>query len=211
MKKAIFFDLDGTLWDALIPLTVSWNETMKKYNKKYYFSFEKMKTFMGLTPVETAPLAFEDLPIKEGLKLFNLCVDGEIKYLALHPGKMYPNEEEVLKELSKKYDLYIISNCEKGYIENYLNSLKMNQYFKGHLCVGDNGFAKWKNIDFLKKQEGIDIVIYVGDTLKDKTESEKAGVKFIHAAYGFGTIKDDKNYINSISELPNIIEKIFKE
>ena len=34
-KVAIFFDLDGTLWDALIPLMDSWNEAMKINNKKY--------------------------------------------------------------------------------------------------------------------------------------------------------------------------------
>ena len=32
MKQCLFFDLDGTLWDALEPITTSWNQAMKKYN-----------------------------------------------------------------------------------------------------------------------------------------------------------------------------------
>ncbi|MCI2069427.1 MAG: HAD family hydrolase [Bacilli bacterium] len=209
-KKSLFFDLDGTLWDALDPLTESWNQAMKDAKKPFSFSKAKMQTFMGLTPEETCPLAFPGTSLKEGLELFHLELVAEIKYLALHPGILYPEEEKIIAGLAKKYPLYIISNSDKGYVENYLQACHMGKYFKDHVCVGDTGLVKWQNILYMKNKEHVSDVIYIGDTLKDKTEAEKAGVKFIHAAYGFGKIADDPYKINSLTELPPLVEILFK-
>ncbi len=210
MKRSIFFDLDGTLWDAIDQIKESWNQTMVEMNQPFRFSFEMIKSTMGLTPKETLPITFPGLEEEKAMELFQSCVKGEIKFLASKPGTLYPNEEKVLSELMKDYSLYIVSNCDKGYIENYLSSCHMDKYFKGKLCAGDLGLEKWQNIMHLQKQEGIDEVIYVGDTLKDKIESTKAGVKFIHAAYGFGVIQDDQYKINSLDELPSLAKKLFE-
>lgn len=211
MKKALFFDLDGTLWDALVPLTDSWNDAMEKAKLPYRFTLEKMKSYMGLTPEETCPLAFPGTDLETGLKYFHIVLTAEIAYLSKHPGKLYPEEEKVLKELSKEYPLYIVSNSDKGYVENYLTACHMAPYFKGHICAGDTGKAKWENILYLKAKEGIDEVTYIGDTLKDKKESEKAGVPFIHAAYGFGLIDPDPVKISSLSELPKVASLVFEK
>lgn len=211
MEKALFFDLDGTLWDALVPLTDSWNDAMESNGEKYRFTVDIMKSYMGLTPLETVVLAFPDVDEVEGMRLFKLCLDAEIKYLAKNPGILYPHEEEVISELSKKYPLYIVSNADKGYIENYLEACHMDKYFKGHINQGDTGLAKWENIKYLQEKEGIREIIYIGDTIKDKNESMKAGVKFVHAAYGFGTIEPDPFKINSLLELPSEVEKVFNK
>ncbi len=211
MKKAIFFDLDGTLWDALSQITTSWNLTMKKYHYPYRFDLETVKSIMGLTPEETCQLLFKDKDLKEGLDIFHLLVKEEINYLSKHPGTIYENEDKVLSALSAKYDLYVVSNSDKGYIENYLSTCNKEKYFNGHICAGDLGLAKWQNILYLKEKEQIDEVIYVGDTLKDKIESEKADVKFIHAAYGFGKINNDTIKINNLTELILKVEEVFVE
>lgn len=208
-KKALFFDLDGTLWDALVPLIKSWNSAMEKANEHYRFNMKSMMSYMGLTPEETVKIAFTDVPFEKGMALFNTCLDSEIGYLAVHPGKMYPHEGEVISKLSEEYPLYIVSNCGKGYIENYLNALNMAKYFKGHLCVGQTGLPKWGNILKLKEDEKIDDIIYIGDTDKDRVESEKANVKFIHAAYGFGTTLIKTPKIDSLTELPETVKKLF--
>ncbi len=210
MKRAIFFDLDGTLWDAIDELKDSWNDAMIKNNLPYRFDYNLMKSFMGLTPYETCPLAFKDKSIEEGMKLFKICLDSEINYLSKHPGKLYDNEREVLDILSKKYDLYVVSNADKGYIENYLKIEGISKYFKGHLCAGDTLKDKHDNILILKERENIDDLIYVGDTLKDKIETYKANQKFIFAAYGFGSIPDFEYKINNLKELPSLVDKLFK-
>lgn len=210
MKKALFFDLDGTLWDALVPLTESWNEAMKEHQLPYRFDLKKMQSYMGLTPEETVPLSFPDVRMEEGLKYFKIAVAAEIKYLASHPGTLYPKEEEVLRELSSLYPLYIVSNSDKGYVENYLSACHMEKYFVGHVCAGDRGLAKWENILYLKKKENIDSLIYIGDTNKDKVESEKAHVPFVHAAYGFGKIDPDPCKIDSLEELVPLAKKLLK-
>ena len=209
-KKAILFDLDGTLWNALDTITEAWNKAMKEHNLKYSFSLETMKSFMGLTPKETAPLAFKDVDLNKGLEYFALCLNEEIKYLRIHPGKLYEDEEEVLKELSKHYPLFIVSNSDKGYIEDYLNAYDFNKYFKDHVCAGDTDLEKWQNILYIKNKYQLEKIIYVGDTKKDLNESIKAGVKFIHASYGFGEIEEEVLKISKLRELPDLIKKVFK-
>jgi phosphoglycolate phosphatase len=211
MDKSIFFDLDGTLWDALLPLTQTMNQTMIAAGKPYRFTPDTVRPFMGLTPEETVPVAFPGMEFSEGLALFKKSLADEVKYLSVHPGKLYPHEEEVLQILSKRYPLYVVSNSDKGYVENYLRSCQMEKYFAGHICAGDTGFPKWKNIVYLREKEKISQVIYIGDTLKDRIESEKAGVLFIHAAYGFGAIPDEPHAIASLAELPEMAARLFKE
>ena len=211
MKQSIFFDLDGTLWDAIHQIHQSWNETMIKLNEPYRFTLSMIKSTMGLTPIETLPITFPGCDEEKAMELFTQCVKGEIEFLAKKPGILYPNEESVLSSLSRDFPLYIVSNSDKGYIENYLSACKMEKYFKGHLCAGDTKKDKWQNILILKEQENIDEVIYVGDTMKDKLESERAGVTFIHAAYGFGIIENDSCKINSLSELPTKVKSIFQK
>lgn len=210
MKKALFFDLDGTLWNALPSLTEAWNIAMEKNNKKYRYDIKTMTSFMGLTPIETVPLAFYDESIEEGLKLFDLCFKEEIDYLKKKPGKLYSNEIEVLKKLKEKYPLFIISNADCGYIECYLEGCKVSSLFVDHLAAGDTKKEKWENILLMKEKYNLDDVIYIGDTLKDQIESNKAKVKFIHAAYGFGKIENCKYEINSLDELEEKVDILFK-
>ncbi len=209
MKQSIFFDLDGTLWDAIPQIQQSWNQTMKEMNQPFSFSYDLIKSTMGLTPLETLPITFPGTSKEVGMKLFQECIKGEIRFLKEKPGILYPHEEEVLSLLSKKYPLYIVSNSDKGYIENYLSSCHMEKHFQGHLCAGDTNMAKWQNILLLKEKENIDEVIYLGDTDKDRIESMKANVKFIHASYGFGKIEEEVEKIASLTELPNKAEELF--
>lgn len=51
--------------------------------------------------------------------------------------------------------------------------------------------------------------VYVGDIQSDYESSKKAGVAFIHAAYGFGTIDDEVPEIENLSQLPEVVEKVF--
>lgn len=206
----IFFDLDGTLWNAIPQMVEAYNEAMIENNYKYRFDYNMVKSYMGLTPEETAVIAFNDVDLEKGMALFKIMYDKELLYLRETPGKLYDNVEGVLNLLSKKYPLYIVSNADKGYIEAFLEGTKLSKFFKGHLAAGDTGLAKWQNILLLKQKEEIDRVIYIGDTNKDMVESNKAGVLFVHAAYGFGVIEDKCNKIDSISELPEIIERLFK-
>lgn len=207
MKRAIFFDLDGTLWNALGTICRAWNETMKKAGLPYRFDLVKIQSFMGLTPEETCPLAFPDADLATGMTYFKLALQEEIAELAIHPGTLYPEEKATLETLSKLYPLYIVSNCDKGYIEDYLKACGTSSYFQGHVCVGDTGLGKADNIVYLKHKEAIDEVIYVGDTKKDQDEARKAGVFFIHAAYGFGKIDPEPAKIDRLSDLPFAIQK----
>ena len=62
-------------------------------------------------------------------------------------------------------------------------------------------------VEYMEK-EGIEDVIYVGDTFKDYLQAKKAGVKFIHAGYGFGKIKNKVISISSFDELEEAINKL---
>ena len=57
-------------------------------------------------------------------------------------GELYEGVSEGLNILNEHYDLFIVSNCQTGYIENFLSQNKFENLFKDYLCWGDTNEPK---------------------------------------------------------------------
>ena len=211
MKAGIIFDMDGTLWDSADGVAKSWTEVVnEKHDKDRVITTEDIHNIMGLTMDTIADRLFPELPPDERMKLLDDCGNVENDYLRKHGGILYPELEETLAKLKEKYHLYIVSNCQSGYIEAFLEYYDFGKYFEDIECFGNNNLVKGDNIRLVCERNNLDRAVYVGDIMGDYVSSCEAGVDFIHAAYGFGTVDADVVTIQSFAELPEAVEKVFK-
>ncbi len=183
----ILFDLDGTLWDSSAAVAKSWQEALKgQPDVPFLPTEEQLKSVMGLSSEELMAKLFPSLSKERGQELFALCCEVEIRYLREHGGVLYEGLKETLTELSNTHFLGIISNCNDGYIESFLDAHEMRPFFTDWECIGRSGLSKWENICLVVKRNHLEAPVYVGDTSWDAEAAEKAGVPFLHAGYGFG-------------------------
>ena len=210
MKQGIIFDMDGTLWDSTVGVAVSWNEILKQEKvNRTPLTVEDFRGIMGKTMDVIAAKFFPDMPEKERMELLDKCGEYENEYLSGHGAVLYPGVEETFAKLKEKYELYIVSNCQSGYIEAFLSYYKLGKYISDIECYGNNEKQKEDNIALVVSRNALTDAVYVGDIQSDYESSKKAGVAFIHAAYGFGTIDDEVPEIENLSQLPEVVEKVF--
>lgn len=213
MKKGIIFDLDGTLWDSASVVVEGFNDEIKLHNDtNYILTEETLKSQMGKTAPQIARVFFPDLKEERGLELMSLCAKRERLYLAKRGGILFDNLEETLKKLQAKgYKLYIISNCECGYIETFMSVHKLEQYFEDIECHQNTGLSKGENIKLLMERNLLDRAIYVGDTQGDCDATRFAGIPFVFAKYGFGNAENPDYTINALKEISEVADKILGE
>lgn len=192
------FDLDGTLWDTTEQAGKIWARTAEKYNLK--FDKSRIHEIMGLTHEEIVRLFFRDNP-KLGSEFITECFNNEVVYFTRHGGNIYKNTIETIKKLSRDFELYIISNCQEGYIEAFLSYYNLQDYFVDYESSGRTGEDKEDNIKRVKERNRIRDAIYVGDTQKDYLSASKNNIKFVWAKYGFGKCEKYDAAIEDISEL----------
>lgn len=202
MKQGIIFDMDGTLWDSAEHVAVSWNQVLEEDGRiGKRLKKEDIQGVMGKTMDVIADLLFPELSKEARMQLLNDCCLKENEYLREHGGVLYPGVEETLKALGEKYSLFIVSNCQKGYIEAFLDHYGLWDYFDDIECYGNNLLQKGENIRSIAERNGLGMAVYVGDIQGDYEASRMAGAGFIHAAYGFGTVDAPVPAINSFQEL----------
>ena len=209
MKKGIIFDMDGTLWDSSANVAASWTEAVRK--SEYDLSDISQKDVMGvmgLTMDKIADKLFGTLPKDKRMELLDICCEKENAYLLQHGGVLYPDLEKTLKRLKTKYHLYIVSNCQKGYIEAFLEHYGFGKYFDDIECYGNNLKGKGDNIALVVKRNKLEKAWYVGDIQGDYDATMQAGLDFIHAAYGFGKIKQTVPELAQFSDLPELMETL---
>ncbi|MDE7279616.1 MAG: HAD hydrolase-like protein, partial [Oscillospiraceae bacterium] len=103
---------------------------------------------------------------------------------------------------------FIVSNCQSGYIETFLEYHKLGKYFADFECPGGTGFAKAENIRIVMERNGLEKAVYVGDTQGDLDASDSAGIPFIHAAYGFGNVDRNVPEAQSFSEVYDAAKRV---
>lgn len=201
--------MDGTLWDSSENVAVSWTEKVRELGyDRPDITKEDIMNVMGLTMDRIADVIFSDLPKDERMSLLEKCCIYENDYLRENGGVLYPELEETFIRLREKYRLYIVSNCQKGYIEAFLDHFGFWKYFDDIECYGNNLREKGDNIALLANRNQLDRAWYVGDIQGDYDATMKAGLDFIHAAYGFGKIAQTVPELESFSRLPELMEKI---
>lgn len=208
-NTGVIFDLDGTLWDSSYQVGIAWQEAFDRHNVGIPVTKERMAVMMGRTVPEIGEAILPHIDEEERKIILRDCCDEEVRRLNLYGGSLYDGVFEMLEELSKKYSLFIVSNCEDGYMESFMNYHKTARFIKDTECIGRTGLHKDGNIRLIVERNGLERAVYVGDTERDMHASHKAGLPFIHAAYGFGHGFSPEYSIKTPRELPALLERIF--
>ena len=209
---ALIFDLDGTLWDSTEVVSASWSECGKKYfGEGFSISQEDVRAQMGLPMEEIARNIAKLTPNEELGKIWaKEAFVYEVEYLSSHPGELFPKEEETLLELKRRgYTLLIMSNCQKGYIEDYLKAIEHPELFLDHLCYGDTHLPKHGSIKLLLEKHHIEKAAYIGDTAGDEKETHLLGLPFFFASYGFGKAVSPECVLSSFEDVLKAAKKTF--
>ena len=206
MKKGIIFDMDGTLWDSAENVAVSWNLAIARADlQRKALTAEDIRGVMGMTMEAIADTLFADMGKTERMELLKACCDAENDYLREHGGVLYDGVEETFGKLKERgWHLSIVSNCQSGYIEAFLDYYKLWDYIADTECYGNNLRQKGENIRLVVERDGLDHAVYVGDIQGDYDASRQAGVAFVHAAYGFGKVDADVPAIHAFMELAEL-------
>jgi phosphoglycolate phosphatase len=105
-------------------------------------------------------------------------------------GRLYENVGAVLSRLGEKFRLFIVSNCQCGYIETFLKITGFAPHFDDFECWGNTGETKSMNLRNLIRRNDLRYPILVGDGEGDQIAAKDCGIPFIFAAYGFGDCSD---------------------
>ena len=204
MKQGIIFDLDGTLWDSSQAVVDAWNTILEG---RYHFTVEQMQAQMGKTMDAIAYSLFADEDKEEALRLMTMCTDYENIYIEKHGGNLYSVVRETLEKLHKDYHLSIVSNCQEGYIEAFVNYYGLNDLIDDTENFGRTGKGKADNIRLVVERNNLEKAFYVGDIEGDYLSSTEAGVPFIFAAYGFGHVENTPA-IEKFTDLVDVVEAL---
>ena len=204
--EAFIFDVDGTLWDSVDVCVMSWNNAISEHsNYPPVVTRDQLKCLFGKPMKEIFEAVFPGIPEEEQIRLAKYCEEYENRMLKEIPGTPYPGVADTIRELSKKADLYIVSNCQSGYIELCMEGLGIGEYIKDYACYGDNKVSKGENIRLLMERNGLENVAYVGDTQGDANACKEAGIPMIFATYGFGEVENIEYQISNFAELLSFV------
>ncbi|RXJ04209.1 HAD family hydrolase [Anaerobacillus alkaliphilus] len=198
---SIIFDLDGTLWDSSEQVLTIWNEVLKKHGDLPEITKEQLASCMGLQSKEIGQKLFPQLSEEQQDEILTECHEVECPYLGDHGAVVYPDVERVLTVLAQKYKLFIVSNCQNGYIEAFYKSHQLEKYFIDYEHPGRTGLTKGENIKLIIERNQLKQPIYVGDTKGDLTGARFAGIPFVYASYGFGEVDEFDYVIHRFSDL----------
>ena len=206
--KGIIFDVDGTLWDSTEMVAVAWNKVIKDEGIEHKELEEKdLKKEFGKPMEAIGESLFPEMPKDEMMKLMEKMLKYENGLVASGPCVIFEGVQETIKKLSEKYPLYIVSNCQDGYIEAFIKAHKLEKYFSDTECWGRTRAPKAVSNRTLIERNNLSNPVYVGDTAGDASAAREAEIDFIYAEYGFGEVEPSLyvGVIDSFKELKDIL------
>lgn len=202
----IIFDLDDTIIDSYESQIKSWVFLIRAiFNNNYELGKFKDNLKSGITK-QNLRRKIREIFLKTTKTeerwdyLFNNISNDDIKeleeirfekrtQLTISEANLFDNCEHTLKELSKTYNLAIISSTSEEIIKRILDKHELNSYFSLYLGK-DNEIDKLSKVEdktpYLIKISNLvgvpfNRILFVGDSQTDYKSSKQLNIKFVSA------------------------------
>lgn len=201
--KNIIFDIDGTLWNTTEVVAKAWNRAIQEVGGiDTVITASILKKEFGKPMNIIADDLFPGIDEEKREHFLKKCYQYEHEALEKNTDHLlFPDVVETLKILSEKYALFIVSNCQKGYIELFMRKAKIQDLIRDYECFGNTRKSKGENIKLVIERNHLEDAVYVGDTQGDYEAAREAGIPFVFARYGFGSPEHYDAAIDGIKEL----------
>ncbi|PJJ60844.1 HAD family hydrolase [Hymenobacter chitinivorans] len=203
---SLIFDLDGTLWDATATVAEGFHRARQRVEYVTHdVTLDQVRAVTGQPYPVVYERLFPELSPAQREEFRHICAVEELRSARERGGVPYPVLRETLEYLRGKYRLFIVSNCQTGYIEAFLDHTQTGELFEGHQCFGTKNLPKADNIREIVEQFGLQQPAYVGDTEGDHSACRANGLPFLFAAYGFGTAPDYEARLDTFGDLRQLL------
>ncbi len=200
---SLILDIDGTIWNTTDVVAVAWNQAIIRSDFQVApVNGKLLQKEFGKTMDVIALDLWPELDVARRTRLMALCCEEEQHALRENEADIsYPGVIEGVRSLSAKVPVFVVSNCQAGYIELTLSRTGLQECVKDFECFGRTGKGKADNLRLVVQRNSLHAPVYVGDTQGDCDACTEAGIPFIWAAYGFGSADSYYAKIDSFSQL----------
>ena len=198
---SLILDMDGTLWDNVDTYAKAWTAGFEKCGYSKTITRDDIIGLMGKEARVMLNTLVPEWTDEMHDTLFEAVTDSYQELVLVMKPIIYDGVQEGMKLLSKEYKLFLLSNCEKDGLVNFINHTKINHIITDYMEHGMNLKPKHHNMQLLVEKHGLKSPVYVGDTDSDSVESSKAGVPFVYMTYGFGHTDNFSLKFDSFSDL----------
>ena len=205
---SLIFDMDGTLWDNVNSYVKVWNHGFEQLGFDKRVDRKELIGLMGMEAQQLLDAVLPDASMEEQDQLFNIVVDAYDKMIPNIQPEVFPGVIEGLEKLSKKYKLFLLSNCEEGGLVNFMEHTQTRHLITDYREHGQNLQPKNVNLRLLMEKHKLQSTAYVGDTDGDAYQTELAGIPFVFVDYGFG---ETDNYAIKFSSFKDLTDYFLNE
>ncbi len=162
---------------------------------------EDVRAVTGKPHDECIRLTFAGSSEREIQSLIDMTKQADSQAIEELGGRIYDGVADGLSLLAGRFRLFIVSNCQSGYIETFLSCSRFGQLFQDFECFGNTGKSKGHNLSQLIARNNLQAPVMVGDASGDEKAARECGIPFYFMTYGFDVAQAPDRSFDSFAEL----------